>query len=312
MTALISILVIAIIVIIFLIMKIRKYQQEINFISCNVRELVNNDTTEYILIQTDNWYLKELVRSINILIENKRKLNSSHYKIQAMMKNMATNIAHDLRTPLTIMMGYLEKIEVQKNLTVDERLIIIHKIHLKCKSLSNMIDSFFDIAKLESGDYRLTMDKIELNELCKQAILSYYDLLIKKQIKIEIVIPKENYYILGDSKAIKRILDNLISNSIRYGRNERDNILRIELVGDPKIVFMRVCDKGRGMSKQYMTTVFDRLVTLEESRNKSFQGTGLGLTISRQLALSMDAKLSVKSHPYKKTCFTVEFKRLNY
>ena len=94
---------------------------------------------------------------------------------------------------------------------------LISSIH-KTLSVIELVNKYFDLVKIESGDYMLPLSRIHINEVCSKNVLDFYDLLTSKGLQVEIDIPKEQLFIIGNEEALNRVLTNLISNAIRYGR----------------------------------------------------------------------------------------------
>jgi len=170
-----------------------------------------------------------------------------------------------------------------------------------------LVEQFFTLAKLEAGDMEIALSKLELCELCREVVLDFYEILSGKDYEVEVEIPEKTVYVQGNRDAIRRILNNLISNSLRYGSEGR--YLGIFLHEDEKQVYIDVTDRGRGIEKDFAEHIFDRLFTMEDSRNRGIQGNGLGLTIARSLARQMGGDVTLLSKPWQKTSFTVALKR---
>ena len=109
----------------------------------------------------------------------------------------------------------------------------------------------------------------------------------------------------GDAQAMKRILGNLIQNALRYGADGR--YLGISVAREDRGLAIRVTDRGKGIVEENQDKIFERLTTLEDSRNKKYQGSGLGLTITKRLTEAMGGSIRVKSRPYRETVFTLFF-----
>ena len=124
---------------------------------------------------------------------------------------------------------------------------------------------------------------------------------------MELSIQEQSVFVMGDRDAIDRILCNLLSNAIRYGSD--GNYIGIFLREEDDHVCIDVVDKGRGIEKQFAASVFERLYTMEDSRSRSIQGNGLGLTIARNLANQMGGDVTLVSEPGVRTVFTVQLKR---
>lgn len=180
----------------------------------------------------------------------------------------------------------------------------------KTLEIIQFMNAFFDLAKLESGDKQIQLTKINMIEVCKQNILSFYDFVEANGLEVDLQLPEEPVYVLGNKEALDRILHNLLSNAIRYGGD--GNVVGLALFYDDKQVYVEVWDKGKGIAEQEQDQVFERMFTLEESRNKAFQGSGLGLTITKRLVEKMNGKIHLHSIPNEKTTFTITFKRFTY
>lgn len=124
---------------------------------------------------------------------------------------------------------------------------------------------------------------------------------------MELSLPENPIYIYGNQEALGRILFNLISNVIRYG--SKGKYLGVFLRTDENQVYLDVMDKGQGISRAVGNQVFDRLYTMEDSRSRSIQGNGLGLTIAKHLAEQMGGELTFESTPFVQTVFTLRMKR---
>lgn len=140
--------------------------------------------------------------------------------------------------------------------------------------------------------------------------MDFYEILTKADFQVDIGLPENSVYIQGNKEALQRILFNLISNVIRYGSDGK--YLGIFLRVDKKSVYIDVVDKGQGIDKSFAESVFDRLFTMEDSRSRSIQGNGLGLTIAKNLTLQLGGEILLDSTPYVKTIFTVKLKKISY
>ena len=138
----------------------------------------------------------------------------------------------------------------------------------------------------------------------EQMFLDFYELLKQKEFQVEVKIPEEAVFIMGNKEALPRILYNLISNVIRYGLDGR--YLGLVLRSVKNDVYIDVIDKGKGIEKEFAGNVFERLFTMEDSRNRRIQGNGLGLTIAQTLAQQLGGEIVLESEPNVKTTFTVK------
>ncbi len=272
-------------------------------ISQELAGAVDSDSEEKVMIFTDSRAVQELCAQINRLLDRHQRMLADYRRSEISSKKMLSNISHDIKTPLTVILGYLEIIRLNGG----EQRELIDKVETRAKAVSDLVEQFFTLAKLEAGDMEIALSKLELCELCREVVLDFYEILSGKDYEVEVEIPEKTVYVQGNSDAIRRILNNLISNSLRYGSEGR--YLGIFLHEDEKQVYIDVTDRGRGIEKDFAEHIFDRLFTMEDSRNRDIQGNGLGLTIARSLARQMGGDVTLLSKPWQKTSFTVALKR---
>ncbi len=265
-------------------------------------EILEQDTDEQIMVFTDDKVLMELCGQMNLLLLDRQKIKADFRKQEIGSKKMLSNISHDIKTPLTVILGYLEIMRLR-----DCEDVTLQKVEAKAKQVMDLIDQFFTLAKLEAGDKKIEMVKINISELCRETVLGYYDILIQKNYAVDIIIPEQQIFAQGDMESINRILNNLLSNAIRYGSDGK--YIGLFVREDLDFVYIDVVDKGKGIEKQFAASVFERLYTMEDSRNRSIQGNGLGLTIARNLARQMGGDLLLQSEPGVRTVFTVKLRR---
>lgn len=311
MTILLLIVIVILLTIIFF-----QYQSKIHrskdlkYIQNKLNMIINENDMQKLLVVTDDREIKELLIVINSLLDINQKVLADYRKKEISMSKMLSNISHDLKTPLTVVLGYIETIKLDENITREEREILLLKVHNKTLEVIELINKFFDLAKLESGDKEIPLTRININEMCRKNILDFYDNLSAKGFEVDIQIPEIPVYALGNLEALDRIMNNLISNAIKYGSD--GNYLGLTLTCDEKSVYIEIIDKGKGIDETNIEKVFERMYTLEDSRNKLYQGSGLGLTITKKLVNKLRGEIILKSKSHLKTCFTVKLKRINY
>lgn len=275
-----------------------------------LHRILEKKTNENLLVVTDDKELKALLVAINYLLDEKKKTIAKHSKLEISMRKMLSNISHDLKTPLTVILGYIEILNVDKTISEENRKILLEKVHTKTLEVLDLIHKFFDLAKLESGDKDIEMTRIYMNEICQEHMLSFYDLLTTQGFDVHIDIPETPIYAHGNTEVLGRIMNNLISNAIAYGGDGKT--LGITLRSDEQFVYVDIWDKGKGISESHIDKVFERMYTLEDSRNRLYQGSGLGLTITKRLVEALGGEIHLSSTPYEKTVFTVMLRRINY
>ncbi|MGE7770325.1 sensor histidine kinase [Viridibacillus arvi] len=284
--------------------------KHLRYIYEKLQSNLEKQTTEKLLVVTDDKELQKLLVVINQFLVAKHTTNANQAKVEISMRKMLSNISHDLKTPLTVVLGYIEILHTDPTMNEDERQVLLEKVHIKTIEVMDLIQKFFDLSKLESGDKEIELTRVNMNEVCQENILSFYDLLMAKGFSVEIDIPNEQLYAHGNTDVLSRILNNLISNAITYGDDGKT--LGIALRSDDKTVYIDIRDKGKGISESHIDKVFERMYTLEDSRNRLYQGSGLGLTITKRLVEALGGEIHLSSKPYNKTVFTIMLKRMKY
>ncbi len=271
-------------------------------ISQKLSDILDQDSDEKVMVFTDNKALQELCAQINRLLLNRQKTRADYRKREISYKKMLSNISHDIKTPLTVILGYLEMMRL-----ADEGNEEFRKVEAKAVQVMELINQFFTLAKLEAGDMDIEIGKMNISELCRESMLGYYDILQGRDFAVELSIPEKDMFVRGETRAVDRILNNLISNAVRYGGDGKYIGLALRESGG--YVYIDITDKGKGIEKAFAQNVFDRLYTLEDSRNREIQGNGLGLTIAKNLALQLGGDIFLESEPHVKTTFTVKLKK---
>ncbi|WEK53458.1 MAG: sensor histidine kinase [Candidatus Cohnella colombiensis] len=288
----------------------RARNEQLQEIHMKLDRILSNETSEKLLLFTEDKQLIELLIDINHVLESNQKILAERSRTELSLRRMLSNISHDLKTPLTVVLGYLETINLDPSLGTEERTELLNKVHLKATEVIELINQFFDLAKLESGDQPLPLSRIHMNEACSRNILAFYDVLTAKGFEVEIQIPEEPIYSHANESALDRILNNLLANAIQYGA--AGNVVGLTLRQDEDHTYVDIWDKGKGINELYQSQVFERLYTLEDSRNRTYQGSGLGLTITKRLAQQMGGDIQLYSKPFEKTIFTLQLKRIQY
>lgn len=287
-------------------------QKKIREIHRELKKIQDEESGERVMVFTDNKELMELAAQINRLLEENAKVEADFRRSEMSSRKMLSNISHDIKTPLTVIRGYLEimrtSCEAQADAEVRVDLRMLTKAEEKASSLMELIDSFFSLAKLEAGDTDIRLSRLDAREVCRESVLDFYEILTEADFQVEVELPEVSVFVQADREALQRILANLVSNVIRYGSEGK--YLGVFLRTDEQSAYIDVVDRGKGIDSAFAQSVFDRLFTMEDSRSRSVQGNGLGLTIAKRLAEQMGGDLTLESVPHVRTTFTVRLKRV--
>lgn len=219
---------------------------------------------------------------------------------------LITNVAHDLRTPLTTIVGYLELIKDDTALSKED----VHKYsgiaYEKSIRLQEMMDDLFEFTKLDNADIKLNKSMINLSGLIMQMTDEFYPSFKDCNITPIVDLPEENIYVQGDGQLLARVFDNLISNALKYGYHNTD--LKIEVSGDEKYATVKVINHGDTIASEDIPLLFNKFYRTDSSRNSKTGGTGLGLAITKNIVDLHHGDISVTSND-QITTFIVKFNR---
>ncbi|MBD3917328.1 sensor histidine kinase [Paenibacillus sp. PR3] len=282
---------------------------ELQQIRSKLGKIMESHSRERLLHMTRDSELQALMTGINELLESNLKVSAEHARTQIASRKMLANVSHDLRTPLTVVLGYAETLHMCPPIEENERNELLAKLFNKTKEAIQLIDTFFDLAKLESDDVDIPLSRINVSESCRLSILQFHEQIEDCGLEVSLNIPPGDKHALGNNDALKRVLDNLISNALRYGAD--GGIIGLTLREEEGFILIEVWDRGKGIEKAHQDRVFERLYTLDDSRNKKIQGSGLGLAIARRLAEGMGGSIELISMPYMRTVFSLRLKKFN-
>ncbi len=250
-----------------------KYIGEINK---GITTIANGDLKKRINIKYKN-ELSELAKSINIMTA--RLENEEHKK-----NEFITNISHDLRTPLTTMLGYIKMIEEFKYEDEEELNKYIHMINKKGVYLKSLLDDFFTYSKLNSNDIKVKYSNIDCNLFLQQIIEEEKINFIDKNLDLKLLGMEKKVYINVDGELMVRAIYNLLSNALKYSKEKTEVkvIMDEETYNKKSYVTISVINTPKeNISEEETEKLFERLYKRENERNS--EGNGLGLTITKEI-----------------------------
>lgn len=270
-----------VLIIIFLIYYIISINISIKEIEDNLDIILNNDTNKLITISTNNKRLNRLTTILNTSLRKIRRLEITYKNGNKELQESITNISHDLRTPLTAIKGYIDLIKKEKSKKkIVEYLKIIEN---KSEDLVILTEQLYDYSKSLDLKDKLKKEKVCINDILEDTILSYYALIKKKNLTPEVNITTKRIYRKIDKNIAIRILENIISNTIKY----TDEDIKIALLDNGKII---IKNKSHALDNTTVNKMFDRYYTIESGSNTS----GIGLSIAKQLVNINGGKITAK------------------
>ncbi|NRT74399.1 sensor histidine kinase [Clostridium beijerinckii] len=296
-------------VIVIFIMLFISFSKKLNYICKVLDEVSDGNLNQRIRLQNNIKSLSTLSIKVNSVIEEFQKVYEKNKRNEESRKRMISNMSHDLRTPLTSMLGYMELI-LDDNIDATElnkREEYLKIVYNKGNYLYNLMEEFFELSKLDSNDINLEIKEINVSEIIRQNIIGFFYEIKKLNIQPQINLPEDDVYALGDERALNRILTNLINNSIKYGL--KGTVIGISLINQKDKISVEVYDNGAGIPENEINYIFDRLYTVEKSRRINTRSSGIGLAIVKKLVKALNGTISVSSIPFEKTAFTFTLPR---
>lgn len=233
--------------------------------------------------------LSPLIYEINDIILAYEEQIAVFHQTDETNKQLMTSLSHDVRTPLTTLIGYLDAVH-KGVVTGTEREEYIEISRRKAYDLKGYIDVLFDWFKLNSDEFAMTIQRTEAAELTRNILIDWIPLLEDQSIEYSIEIPNQAVIANLDPDSYLRIINNLLQNVITHNQADSVDIL---LTKREDIMQLSISDNGVGIGKEDLKQIFSRLYKCDKSR--SDKGSGLGLSIAYQLTEKMGGQLSVES-----------------
>ncbi len=253
------------------------------------KEIINN-LDEYINLKTTSIDkdVENLIQSINLIFDSKQKIVAEKKENEEKLRASITNMSHDLRTPLTSIIGYLQMIKSEKQSEADKK-EYIEIVERRTKALQQLINSFYDLSRIEGNEYKFNYKKVNLSNVLCENIAVFYNDFINNNIEPIIEVEENIKEIISDDVAISRIFSNLIGNMIKHG----GNFVKITLKQEDNLIVTEFINNVTEVTEENLDKLFDRFYTVDNSR--SDKNTGLGLYITKilveRLGYFIDAKM---------------------
>ncbi|MCI8478026.1 MAG: HAMP domain-containing histidine kinase [Oscillospiraceae bacterium] len=247
------------------------------------RQLKEGGKIARLRMETPNRSAEILIAAVNTLLEDQAKEETQHHNRERDLRRQIANVSHDLRTPLTSILGYLQLLE-DDDLFQEERQNYLGVVKSRAKALQSLITSFYDLSRLESGEFPLIREPVDLEKVLSGLLAAFYDDLTHAGFEVQVELAPALPPIYGDSNAVLRIFTNLIRNTLDHG----SGLLEIRLFQEDGHVVSSFANDAGGMTDAEIVHVFDRFFTTDKVRTG--RNTGLGLAIVKALADQMGCR----------------------
>ena len=279
---------------------IRRAKRQISEMTDALADIKNGNGNRRIL-SADNELVAPIAYEINEIVVSYESRLSTFHKTEETNRQLMTSLSHDVRTPLTTLIGYLDAAH-KGIVTGKDRDDYIETARRKAHDLKEYIDVLFDWFKLNSNEFAIELQTVEAAELTRDILIDWIPIFEDKQIAYNIDIPEKPFRVRLDTDGYMRILNNLIQNVISHSRADK---IEIALAKKNHNMEITVTDNGIGIEKEDLKHIFERLYKCDKGRSE--KGSGLGLSIVHQLVEKMDGTITAESIQGNGTTFILLF-----
>ena len=277
-------------------------------ISNGVKEISKGNLNSRIEVVGDDEF-SEMAENINKMSEDLKKLLELEREAEKSKTDLITNIAHDLKTPLTSIIGYLELLsrEGGPKLSDELRQKYLQIAFNKAKRLEQLIEDLFSFTKLSYGKITMKVSYVDVVKLLEQILEEAYPNFVERGLSYEIRSNVSSLEITADGNLIARLFDNLIGNAIKYGADGKRVIVKVNADIEMDVVEVQVINFGYIIPEKDIPFIFNKFYRVDQARSTQTGGSGLGLAIAKDIVNMHGGSIQVSSD-LNGTIFTVRLK----
>lgn len=287
--------------IIYFLLFIKRIVKDMTYISDRIIDIADGKSDEKIIIERQD-EIGKIAGRINEMTEQINQLITSERDALQSNKDLIACVAHDLRTPITSVKGYLDLALDTKHYDLEQRQKYVRIAQTKVNRLEYLIHDLFNYTKLTSGEITLHRSKIDLVQLVEQMMEEFYPLFQEEELECTTKYNISYLEMNMDGELIARAVQNLLSNAIKYGKDGKHVYVELECLEQE--VQIRVTNYGLVIPEESIKHLFDKFYRVERSRNVKTGGTGLGLNIAQEIVHLHGGRIQVTSGA-SGTCFTI-------
>ncbi len=273
-------------------------------ISDAMQNISEGDLNVTVEVEGDDEF-SSMAANLNKMVEDLKELMDKERESERTKNELITNVAHDLRTPLTSIIGYLELLSGDVKLEPEIQKKYINIAYVKTKRLEKLIEDLFGFTKMNYGKLTMHVAQVDVVKLLSQLLEEFYPSFVDKNLSYELQSNVPAKVITADGNLLARLFDNLINNAIKYGADGKR--IMVKLHADDEIVTVSVINYGYVIPADELPLIFNKFYRVEQSRSTNTGGTGLGLAISKNIVDMHGGTITVTSD-LSGTVFTVKLK----
>jgi two-component system phosphate regulon sensor histidine kinase PhoR len=282
----------------------RSITQPIRQVKETARQIAKGDFSKRVRIKSKG-ELGELAESLNTMADELQQKMENLKRLDRVRTDFVANVSHELKTPLTLIKGYIETLQ-SKAINEKEksaRFISIIKEH--SDRLGYIIDDLLSLSEVELSRDCVNKTELDLKEVIDEISLGFEQALAEKKQGLTVSTKGDNFIIQADRNKIEQVFANLIDNAIKYTKETGQ--IEILICEKDQTVCVTIQDNGIGIPKEHRDRVFERFYRVDKARSRELGGTGLGLSIVKHIVLAHNGKIAIESEPNRGTKVSVTF-----
>ena len=234
-----------------------------------------------------------MAENLNKMVAEIKDLMDKEREAERTKNELITNVAHDLRTPLTSIIGYLELLSAKQGMPAEMQYKYIDIAYTKAKRLEKLIEDLFGFTKLNYGKISMNVGKVDIVKLLSQLLEESYPSFVDKNLSYELQSNVPAKVISADGNLLARLFDNLIGNAIKYGADGKRVLVKV--TADDEVVTVQVINYGYAIPADELPFIFNKFYRVVHSRSTNTGGTGLGLAIAKNIVDMHGGTIDVSS-----------------
>lgn len=265
--------------------------------------IINISIHDSLILQTVTDYKNNLEEKVEQRTSELQSYQTKLSEIIELQNRFFTNISHEFRTPLTLILGPANQIlEKSNDEELKENAKTIYRSALKLNTLANQL---LDISRIEAGKMQLKTFEQNFGPVMEEIVSSFQSFAESKNIALKLDLKAKEIPIYLDRDKFEKIMNNLLSNAIKFTPSGGSVIVEVKHLPDTKLIEINVSDTGIGIPKIHLDRIFDRFYQVDNKLTREYEGTGVGLSLTKELVELHKGKISVESEEGKGSVFTV-------
>lgn len=258
----------------------RRYMRYVQEISAVMQSVADGNLNVHVEVRGDD-ELADMALQLNRMVEEIKDLMAQEREAEKTKNDLITNVAHDLRTPLTSIIGYLELLAVNQQMDEEKKHQYVIVALKKSQHLQKLIEDLFGFTKMSYGKLMVQMGELDIVKLMEQLLDEFYPVFSSQNLECKYHTNIASLKITADGTLLARLFDNLINNAVKYGGDGKQIKVDLEAVDDGVII--KIINYGKVIPAADLEMIFDKFYRVEQSRSLDTGGAGLGLAIAKSI-----------------------------